>query len=637
MAERPKRGKMRTNSGSEAPSTAKKRKTGIAGQSQEQSVEQFEEYPSISIDSLPPELVEEILSWVSARDVISFGATCTAFYQLSLSSILWKNLYQHKASGRLPVTDGSGAGNSVNWKRMAIFKYTQSLYLQRLSGGGANRGSFSWNRSGGGQLVSRAVVPPTALGFLRAQPTRDHLLLWDQQRTLFMLRNGVMTTQRGQLAWRRAARYSVLCHNAKDFAVDPRPDVSHRGYVYVLVNRMDSLPAPNAAAGPSGAIVPMPPPPQAQRCDCVEVYQQDNGLRVFRMTFHFSLTFTQIRLTGSEFNRTLLLLTDTGKVYALYVNESQLSMPRSYTVQLALKKISSSLPNVPIRHLQTGYNSVVYLTNEGGVYIEVHAAGVYRQLFGSNAGFDPHDVHAPLPLSIPNKVVKCSVGQTHLCLVDESGRLYMQGCNRYGQLGTGDKIDRGEPTMVALSLALVDVFCGLNHSLALLQEEGGSREVHGCGCGAGGRLPGCPDGSAVFIKLRVRVSRSTRSICASKDCLYLLSSHDIEEPPITCPPSAAQQEQEEAMDQEGGGGRGREGHNKALPETPEERERLRSNLSLLQDCGNMQEQLDMLQDTIQTHMTLSSTHRDFLDQAISTIRRATPTSANASSSTTNMY
>ena len=41
----------------------------------------------------------------------------------------------------------------------------------------------------------------------------------------------------------------------------------------------------------------------------MEVYQQDNGLRVFRMTFHASLTFTQIRLTGTEFNRSLLLLT----------------------------------------------------------------------------------------------------------------------------------------------------------------------------------------------------------------------------------------------------------------------------------------------------------------------------------------
>lgn len=40
---------------------------------------------------------------------------------------------------------------------------------------------------------------------------------------------------------------------------------------------------------------------------------------------------------------------------------------------------------------------------------------------------------------------------THLGLVDDCGQLYMQGCNRYGQLGTGDKIDRGEPTKVSES------------------------------------------------------------------------------------------------------------------------------------------------------------------------------------------
>ncbi|XP_031441376.1 F-box only protein 24 [Clupea harengus] len=478
---------------------------------------------------------------------------------------------------------------------MTVFKYTQALYMQRLGSGGSGRPSFNSGR-GGGQLVCPAVIPPQALGFRRTQPTRDHLLLWDYQGTLFMLRNGVMSSLHGQLTWRRAARPSILCRHAKDFAVDPRSDISHRMYVYVLVSRLDAPLAPNAA-GTSGSTL------SPQRCDCVEVYQQDNGLRVFRMTFHASLTFTQIRLTGTEFNRSLLLLTNTGKVYVLYVNEAHLNTPRSYTVQLSLKKISSLMPTMSIRKLHTGFNSALYLTTEGTVYIEVHSAGVYRQLFGSNVGFDPQDIHVPMPLSIPNKVVKCSMSLTHLGLVDDCGQLYMQGCNRYGQLGTGDKIDRGEPTKVALSSALVDVWCGLNHSLALLQGGSGSREVHGCGCGAGGRLPGRPAGSAVFVKLSVQAPRCTRSICASKDCLYLLCSFDIEEPPVTYPmPVEAKDKQE------------RDVH--------KERERLSTHLTLMKDCDSMQEQLDMLRGTIQTHMTLSSTHRDFLDQALTTIQHS---------------
>ncbi|XP_041926078.1 F-box only protein 24-like [Alosa sapidissima] len=589
MAERPKRIKTRT----EAPPTSKRRKRSSPAQS--------EEGLSTNIQSLPPELVEEILSWVSARDIISFGSTCSTFHLLSLNSILWKKLYQRQASGRLPVDNISNAA-STNWKRMAVFKYTQALHIQRLGSSGSGRGNFNWGR-GGGQLVSRAVVPPHALGFRRTQPTRDHLLMWDYQGTLFLLRNAVTPSQHGQLTWRRAARYSMLCQQAKDFAVDPRSDISHRMFVYVLVSRSDAIPPPNAAGPSTSTLAP-------QRCDCVEVYQQDNGVRVFRMTFHASLIFTRIRLTGTEFNRTLLLLTDTGKVYALYVNESQLSTPRSYTVQLSLKKISSSMPGMSIKQLHTGFNSALYLTTEGAAYIEVHTAGVHRQLFGSNAGFDPHDIHVPMPISIPNKVVKCSLSQTHLCLVDDCGRLYMQGCNRYGQLGTGDKIDRGQPTKVALSVSmgLVDVWCGLNHSLALLQGESGTREVHGCGCGAGGRLPGCPVGSAVFVKLSVHAPRSTKSICASKDCLYLLCTHDTEEPPITFPAPAEVKEAE-------------------AREVREEQERLRTHLSLMEDCDSMQQQLDLLRDTIQTHMTLSSTHRDFLDQALTTIQHSSSSSS----------
>ena len=87
--------------------------------------------------------------------------------------------------------------------------------MQRLGSGGSGRPSFNSGR-GGGQLVCPAVIPPQALGFRRTQPTRDHLLLWDYQGTLFMLRNGVMSSLHGQLTWRRAARPSILCRHAKD-------------------------------------------------------------------------------------------------------------------------------------------------------------------------------------------------------------------------------------------------------------------------------------------------------------------------------------------------------------------------------------------------------------------------------------
>ncbi|KAG7266491.1 hypothetical protein CRUP_017819 [Coryphaenoides rupestris] len=103
-------------------------------------------------------------------------------------------------------------------------------------------------------------------------------------------------------------------------------------------------------------------------------------------------------------------------------------------------------------------------------------------------------------------VLYISVGSSHICLVDERGDLYTQGDNRYGQLGSGDRVDRGQLTRVAVSMTLcpVDVWCGLHHTLVLLRTESGAQELHGCGCGAGGRLPGHPKGSDVLVKLDVQ-------------------------------------------------------------------------------------------------------------------------------------
>ena len=51
----------------------------------------------------------------------------------------------------------------------------------------------------------------------------------------------------------------------------------------------------------------------------------------------------------------------------------------------------------------------------------------------------------------------------------------------------------------------VDVWCGPNHTLVLLQDESGAKELHGCGFGARGRLPGRPKGSDVLVKLNILV------------------------------------------------------------------------------------------------------------------------------------
>lgn len=51
----------------------------------------------------------------------------------------------------------------------------------------------------------------------------------------------------------------------------------------------------------------------------------------------------------------------------------------------------------------------------------------------------------------------------------------------------------------------IALWCGLNHSLVLSQDSDFNKQLLGCGCGAGGRLPGWPKGSASFVKLQVKV------------------------------------------------------------------------------------------------------------------------------------
>ncbi|KAL7875899.1 hypothetical protein AOLI_G00108620 [Acnodon oligacanthus] len=565
--------KKRTSDRSTAPSTLKRRRT----------VSPPRQNPTVSILSLPPEVLENILFRLSVPDVVSFGATCHYFHKLSLSQAVWKNLYFENLKGPAPSRN-----DETNWRRLTILRMSQGLVLQRLrSASGRGKAPLQHLRSR--QLsLSMSFNAPMALGFRRVVPILDHTVLLDYKGTLF-----VLFTPRRNVMWRRPLVYTILRNDAKDFAVDPRCNLIYRQYIYVLVSR-------EVCGIPPGCIGP--PAPRIM-CDCVEVFQWDTHKMIFRMTFHFSLNFTQLRLCGPENKRTVLLLTDTGKVYAMSMNEIQLNNSYSYTTHLTLKNISKILPELPIKQIHTSFNSILYIRADGSVFIEVHSIGTYYQLFGTHAGHDTFDAQTVIPLMLPYKVVKCSLGLSHLCLLDDCGRVFMQGCNCYGQLGTGDKIDRGEPTMVIVSMAPVDVWCGLNHTLALLQTESGDKEVHGCGCGSNGRLPGYWTGSPVFVRLSIQVPHAASSLCCSKECIFLLCSHDIAEPPARhyIPPGT-----EDEKDIE----RGQE----------EEKQRMQIHLTHMKSCDSAKRQIIILQSAVTQHLTgLSPIHKDFFDTALSII------------------
>ncbi|XP_078063077.1 F-box only protein 24-like, partial [Mustelus asterias] len=317
--------------------------------------------------------LDQIISDLSVKDVVMLGQTCHYLHQFCSNEVVWKRI-SRKLSPRL--NDEEAAEESF-WKRASILNYTKGLFFQ----------TFGGRR----KAVSRTVAPHLSHGYRKFIPTKDNVFILDYNGTLFFLKNALVSSTLGQIQWKRACRYVVLCRNVKDFGTDPRNDTIYRKYLYVLGTR--DIPP----------LVTQDPSDSMHTCDCVEVYLQSSGQRVFKMTFHSSMRFKKIKLVGQETERSLLLLTDDGKIYSLTINETQLDQPRSYTVQLSTRKITKCLPHITISEVHSNQSSALYITDAGAVYLEVHTAGVYRDLFGTLHAFDPFDQQIPLALALSSK------------------------------------------------------------------------------------------------------------------------------------------------------------------------------------------------------------------------------------------
>ncbi|XP_066430652.1 F-box only protein 24-like [Eleutherodactylus coqui] len=353
-------------------------------------------------------------------------------------------------------------------------------------------------------------MPPAAPnGFQRFLVTADNLCILDHCRALFHISGNIRVPnfifRNGE--WETDLNCAALRLDVKDFTGDPRSR-----YFYVLASRevRDAK-------------------QEARECDCLEIYHQSTAKKIFKMTFHPSMKMKKMVLLGMEADRQLLLLSESGKVYSVTINELSFNRPRLYITHLRLRKISESLPDASVTQMCSHHSSVLYVTSDGAAHLEAHSAAIYQDLFGTLEGFNPLNTQTPVPISIASKVVLCSLGRNHLALVDEFGRILMQGNNRFGQLGTGDKIERGDPCQIPYLRNPTDIFCGLNHTLVLVPSRDSVMEIHGCGCGAQGRLPGWPKGSPSFVKLLLKVPVFARHISSTRDCLYIMSSYDPEE------------------------------------------------------------------------------------------------------------
>jgi hypothetical protein len=69
-------------------------------------------------------------------------------------------------------------------------------------------------------------------------------------------------------------------------------------------------------------------------------------------------------------------------------------------------------------------------------------------------------------------VAKISMGHDHACVLLKDGTVKCWGCNRYGQLGLGDNVNRQMPTTVtALGTEVAELAAGARFTCALLKDE----------------------------------------------------------------------------------------------------------------------------------------------------------------------
>jgi len=106
-----------------------------------------------------------------------------------------------------------------------------------------------------------------------------------------------------------------------------------------------------------------------------------------------------------------------------------------------------------IGQISIGWNVSVALCNSGAVY-EFTPGNTPKRVRG-----------------IPSKVERVSAGARHIAALTRKGKLYMWGDNSFGQLGSGDKIDRPrgqDAVQIELPEGPVKtVTCGWRHTLAL--------------------------------------------------------------------------------------------------------------------------------------------------------------------------
>jgi len=456
---------------------------------------------------LPEEILSKIASFLDAKAIGNLSASCHTFNYIVNENLFWKYLFKNKfLHWNKHPTNFLHKGN---WKRQYAVNHTKSIQYQMIGSGAAKRAA---------SLISEVS---TAYGIKKICCSRDHVFALDMASSLHVFKSKfnrfeAVTAEQTfeKVEWHKEfARYVV------DVTTDPRSDNHYRRYVYVLTQSesMRKRLQSQALTGLDGnKLVDIP-----FSGDKIDVFDERTCRRVFNMTFDPEMRFISMRLaTITSHQKTLYILTDSGKVYTLKLMEASLLNLGSEGMQVTLKSVSKHIGE-KICKIESSVGIASLITQSGRLFVTVHKTKEFTDLFGRDAV-----PKVLLPKQIPHIVVSCAVGERHIGFIDEYNRVFLVGSNRYGQLGTGDREDRHTPVQVLNNSKVRIIYCGLNHSLAIIEQKNGCCEVWGSGSGNYGRLPGQPRGCLEFKKLKIKVPWSVRQIVAHKESIFFLNCFD---------------------------------------------------------------------------------------------------------------
>lgn len=466
---------------------------------------------------LPNEILSKIAMYLDITAIGRITSTCQRFHSIVDENLFWKKIFKltypqwDKTALRLAHSD--------NWKRQVGLNHTKGIFY-RVLGSGTNKAAT--------RHLAKISDTAAAFGLKKLCCTRNHVFVLDFASCLHVYRSRFERVPGvNDYVYKKVEWHKEFAQNVIDMTTDPRYDSSHRRYVYVLTqsegmrNRRDQVvigsnDQPSVGFNKQGWPI---------SGDKIDVFDERTCRRVFNMTFDPEMRFVSMKLTSfSSQQKTLYIVTDNGKVYSLHLFESTLLNLGSEGMQVTLKSASKNIGD-KVARVETSVGLAGLITERGKLFVTAQRKSELADVFGRDIATK---VSIPQPVQHVAKVVSCSVGDRHLGFVDEYNRAFLMGNNRYGQLGTGDRMDRHSPVQVLGSHTVRLIDCGLNHTLAVV-EVGDTCEMMGTGSGNNGRLPGKPRGSLEFTTLSIEVPWSVRQIDAHKDSIFMLTCHDCED------------------------------------------------------------------------------------------------------------